>query len=72
MKIECFGTFLTSEEHAEIVRNKLIPDILKLIEESGISCHEATTVPDELSAAIESNLLRTLHSTAFKVQPFME
>ena len=37
IKIELEGTFLTAEDHAKIIRQDLIPKILKVIEESGIS-----------------------------------
>ena len=72
IKIELDGTFLTAEEHERIIRKVLVPKILKVIEESGISCHEAATIPDELAAAIESNLLKTMHFTRFNVQPSIE
>lgn len=63
---------MTAEDHEQTVRNDLIPKILKIIEGSGISCHEATTIPWELEAAIEANLVRQMGSTKFKVQPNLE
>ena len=55
-----------------MICDNLIPKILKVIEENGISCHEATTVPRELETAIESNILKAMHFTKFKVQPDFE
>lgn len=72
MKIELEGTFLTAEDHTKIIRQDLIPKILKVIEESEISCHEAATIPWELETAIEANLVRQMGSTKFKVQPNLE
>ena len=72
MKIECVGTLLGAEEHDKIIRRELIPKLLSVIEESGISCHEAATIPTELESAIEMNLLRTMHFTKFKVQADLE
>lgn len=72
IKIELDGTLLTSEEHEQIIRKDLIPKILKVIEESEISCHEAATVPLELEVAIEANLVRQMGSTKFEAQPSLE
>lgn len=72
MNIECIGTFLTGEAHDAVIRNQLIPQILKVIEDSGISCHEATTIPAELESAIEANLLKTMGVTKFSVQTNLE
>lgn len=72
IKVELDGTFLTIEEHERIIRKVLIPKILKVIEESEISYHEAATIPLELETAIEANLVRQMGSTKFKVQPNLE
>lgn len=72
IKIELDGTLLTAEEHERIIRKVLVPKILKVIEESGISCHEAATIPLELEVAIEANLVRQMGSTKFEVQPNLE
>ena len=72
IKIELDGTLLTAEEHERIIRKVLVPKILKVIEESEISCHEAATIPLELEVAIEANLVRQMGSTKFEVQPNLE
>lgn len=72
MNIEFAGTLLSYDEHERTICDDLIPKILKVIEESGISYHEAATVPRELETAIESNILKAMHFTKFKVQPDLE
>ena len=62
MNIECTGTLLPYDEHKRTICDDLIPKILKVIEETGISYHEATTV----------NILKAMYFTKFKVQSDLE
>ena len=72
MNIECTGTLLPYDEHKRTICDDLIPKILKVIEETGISYHEATTVPRELETPIGSNILKAMYFTKFMVQSDLE
>lgn len=48
------------------IQDKVIPDLLLIIEQSGLSFEDSKLVPAALSRAIEESILKMTSSTKFK------